>query len=145
MITVDTVTDEQIRALKLERRAVGEIEVVRCCNAALGLPTSDGALGMLDQRTCRERVAAIVENARQCGTLATRYGHSAFTIDADMIRDLREHGSRTVDVLNACDMALAALRGEYGAGYERARKALDFCAALISERAQRDLAAEVKP
>lgn len=81
MITADNVTDELIVALRAEARAVvaeckkpnedaGDmLERVRACNAALGLRLSDGALGVLDQRACRERVAAILENARQCSTL----------------------------------------------------------------------------
>lgn len=77
MLTADTITDEQIRALRDESRAVGDQERVRCCNAALGIPVGDGALGLLDARTCRTRVAAILENARQCGTLEEVYGLSS--------------------------------------------------------------------
>ena len=81
MITAENVTDELIRALRHEAREVVKVcrengenasdleERIRACNAALGLPTGDGALGLLDQHACRARVAAILENSRQCGTL----------------------------------------------------------------------------
>lgn len=66
-VTAKTVTDAQIRALRVESRAVGDLERVRCCSAALGLPTGDGAGGLLDAGSCRTRCAAIVENNRACG------------------------------------------------------------------------------
>lgn len=69
MITAENVTDELIDALRAEAREVGDLERSRCCSAALGLPTGDGALGLLDQQVCRARVAVILENSRQCGTL----------------------------------------------------------------------------
>jgi hypothetical protein len=59
------------------------------------------------------------------------------TITADEIRDLRENGPRTTDVLNDCDMALAALRGEFGAGVQLAQQALERCAERIREREAR--------
>ena len=59
------------------------------------------------------------------------------TISADEIRDLRENGPRTIDMLNDCDMALAALRGEFGAGVHRAQQALERCAERIRERDDR--------
>ena len=59
------------------------------------------------------------------------------TVTADEIRDLRENGPRTIDVLNDCDMALAALRGEFGAGVQRAEQALARCAERIRERETR--------
>lgn len=55
------------------------------------------------------------------------------TITADQIRDLRENGPRTIEYLNNCDMALAALRGEFGAGPHRAQKALEWCAEKFRE------------
>lgn len=58
------VTDDMIRALRDEARAVGDHERARCCNAALGLPTGDGAGGWLDQAVCRARVVEILKNDR---------------------------------------------------------------------------------
>lgn len=78
-ITASTVTDDQIRAVRDEARATFDLERARCCNAALGMPTGDGALGLLNASECRARIAAIVENARQCGTLARTYGEAAIT------------------------------------------------------------------
>ena len=54
--TADNLTDAQIRAYRDEHRWAGDADVVRCCNAALGLPTGDGALGLLDPATCRARL-----------------------------------------------------------------------------------------
>lgn len=97
MITADNVTDDLIVALRAEARAVrascrdagedvGDLdERIRACSAALGLRISDGALGTLDQRACRERVAKIIANegtARHYGLL------TAATITDEQIREL---------------------------------------------------------
>lgn len=66
------ITDDDIRKLRDEARAIGDIERVRCCNAALGLRTGDGALGILDAATCRARVADIIERERTPGTSRAR-------------------------------------------------------------------------
>lgn len=55
-------------------------------------------------------------------------------ISTGQIRELRETGPRTIDVLNDCDMALAALRGEFGAGRHLADQALARCAAAWNAR-----------
>lgn len=54
----ESVSDEQIAAYRDDHRAAGDLDVVRCCSAALGIPTGDGALGMLDAAACRARVSA---------------------------------------------------------------------------------------
>lgn len=59
---------------------------------------------------------------------------SSESVTADEIRNLREHGPRTIDYLNNCGLALAALRGEFGAGPHRAERALAWCADRIRER-----------
>lgn len=58
------------------------------------------------------------------------------TLTVEQIRDYRENGPRTVDDLNDCDIALAALRGEFGAGRFKALQALERIAAAIKARAQ---------
>lgn len=52
-----SVNDDQIRAYRDDHRAAGDIEIARCCNAALGIPTGDGAMGLLDATACRARIA----------------------------------------------------------------------------------------
>lgn len=57
------ISDERLREMRDEARAVGDRELARACNAALGVPTGDGAGGLLDAATCRRRLAA-AERAR---------------------------------------------------------------------------------
>lgn len=49
------ITDEQIRRMRTEARLTGDADTARMCCAALGLPTGDGAGGLLDRDTCRNR------------------------------------------------------------------------------------------
>lgn len=67
-VTADTITDADIRVFRDESRACGDRERTRAANAALGLPTGDGALGLLDVATCRARVAEIIIRERTPGT-----------------------------------------------------------------------------
>ncbi len=66
-LTPSELHDDVICRVRDEARAIDYIERVRCCNAALGIPTSDGAGGLLDTATCRWRIAAIVNNNLACG------------------------------------------------------------------------------
>lgn len=50
--------DERIRAERDAARFAGDHETARLCCAALGLPTGDGAHGLLDTATSRARLAA---------------------------------------------------------------------------------------
>lgn len=72
VITHDMITDDDIRVFRDEARAVGDRERARASNAALGLPTSDGALGCLDKAVCRARVADLIIRERTPGTIAER-------------------------------------------------------------------------
>lgn len=66
-ITAADLEDRVICAVRDEARATGDRERSRCCSAALGLPTGDGAGGLLDRETCRARVAVIVSHNLSCG------------------------------------------------------------------------------
>lgn len=72
MITAETITDDDIRVFRDESRHSCDHERTRACNAALGLPTGDGALGSLDAATCRARVSEIIIRERTPGTTAAR-------------------------------------------------------------------------
>ncbi len=56
----ERITDTQIIAYRDDHREAGDLEVARCCSAALGIPTGDGALGMLDRVMCRARIEACI-------------------------------------------------------------------------------------
>lgn len=58
------VSDDQIRMLREDARVTGDLDTSRACSAALGLPTGDGALGMLCAEECRERVAEVIHRDR---------------------------------------------------------------------------------
>lgn len=52
-----TISDERLREIRSEARAVGELELSRACSAALGLPTGDGCGGLIDGPATRRRIA----------------------------------------------------------------------------------------
>lgn len=123
------VTDAEIRVLRDESRAVGDIETSRACSAALGLPTGDGAGGRLDPRVARARISArirgvylseeaivaadpnLAEIQRLDGELAKA------RIDRDLYREMHQSAESAV-------IRLHALVEELRAG----------CAATLSER-----------
>lgn len=104
------ITDEDIRMFRAESRATGDEERTRCANAALGLPTSDGALGLLDRETCRLRIEAVIVREHTPGTSAQRL--TADTITDEQIIALRnellrdnDHGENSDDI-GTCHDAL---------------------------------------
>jgi hypothetical protein len=108
VITADTITDEQIRELMVQP---GLVLRNTCLVALTHIATPE-------VRNSARAYCAEQWNARL----------------AERIRDLRDNGPRTIDVLNDCDMALAALRGEFGAGRLKAEQALARCAERLNAR-----------
>lgn len=156
MITADTITDEQIRALRDERRKTrvrercDDDQVVRCCNAALGLSTSDGALGLLDRRTCRERIAKLMQSdtyhlRQQPWTAETITEEAARSIRDQALANLRDHGLRvSCDVIRVATHALGEsryfegvdCRMPHGMEAQYIREARARCAEILNERAK---------
>ena len=66
------ITDMDIRVFLAEAKAIGDMERARAARAALGIRIGDGALGILDQGICRERVVSLILSERTPGTSAAR-------------------------------------------------------------------------
>ena len=60
----DWLTDDMIRAHRHEARVVGDAEVARLCNAALGLRTGNSAGVALDPVECRARIRVALAASR---------------------------------------------------------------------------------
>ena len=65
MITADTVTDEQIRALQSDRAAVGDDGTVETCAVALGAPP----LGTLNPRPTAIAIAQRINARARCAEI----------------------------------------------------------------------------
>jgi len=128
-VTADTITDEVIRRVRDEARETHDGDRARCCQAALGIPTGDGALGLLNMATCRTRIAAIVENNLSCGL--DTYGVGSRITD-DEIRALRAEGWRTGDDSLVAEASIALGPTEGLLGIHRAARAR--CAAAWNTR-----------